>query len=54
MPVRKPHNLARIVVGPAAPADTERTVRVMLSSLGVNPDSPISRSDIPYRARRNT
>ena len=50
LPLREPHNIAEIVVGPAAQADTERTVRDLLSSLGVDPNFPISRSDIPYRA----
>jgi hypothetical protein len=50
MPLREPHNIAEIVVGPAALADTERTVRTMLNSLGIDPDLPVSRSNIPYRA----
>jgi hypothetical protein len=50
MPVRKPHNIGEIVVGPAAPPDAERTVRTFLTSLGGDPNVPVSRSDIPYRA----
>jgi hypothetical protein len=50
MPLRVEHKIAEIVVGPAAPLDTERTVRTMLRSIGVGWDFPISRSDIPYRA----
>lgn len=50
LPVKKPHSLAGIVVGPAAPIDAERTVRTLLRSLGYSPDLPVSRSDIPYRA----
>lgn len=50
LPLKKPHSLAGIVVGPSAPIDPERTVRTMLRSLGYNPDLPVSRSDIPYRA----
>lgn len=50
MPVRDPHKIAEIVVGPAAPPDTERTLRTMLRSIGITEDFPISRSDIPYRA----
>lgn len=50
LPLRKPHSLAGIVVGPAAPMDAERTVRTLLRSLGYSPDLPVSRSDIPYRA----
>ena len=50
MPLRLEHKIAEIVVGPAAPPDTERTVRTMLRSIGIDWDFPISRSDIPYRA----
>lgn len=50
MPLRQPHNIAEIMVGPAAAADAERTVRTMLNSLGVDTEIEISRSDIPYRA----
>jgi hypothetical protein len=48
MPIRK--HIVEIVVGPAAPADAERSVRTMLNSLGVDPSVPIGRSGIPYRA----
>jgi len=50
MPLREPNNIGLIVVGPAAPADAERTVRTMLNSLGVDPRFPVTRSGIPYRA----
>jgi Protein of unknown function (DUF2971) len=50
MPLRESHNIVEIVVGPAAPPDVERTVRMMLNSLGVDPNVEVSRSDIPYRA----
>jgi hypothetical protein len=50
MPVRVQHKVAEIVVGPAAPPDTERTVRTVLRSIGIDWDIPVSRSDIPYRA----
>ncbi|MBR0727035.1 DUF2971 domain-containing protein [Bradyrhizobium manausense] len=50
MPLRVQHKIAEIVVGPAAPPDTERTVRTMLRSIGIDWSFPISRSDIPYRA----
>jgi hypothetical protein len=50
LPIREPHNIVEIVVGPAAPADTERSVHTMLNSLGVDPNVLVSRSDIPYRA----
>jgi hypothetical protein len=49
-PIREPHNIVEIVVGPAASADAERGVRTMLESLGIDPSVVISRSDIPYRA----
>jgi hypothetical protein len=49
MPLREPHHIAEIVVGPAAPLDAERTVRTLLASLGLDPNTPIGRSDIPYR-----
>jgi hypothetical protein len=48
MPLREPHNIGGIVVGPAAPADAERSVRTMLKSLGVDPKIEMSRCDIPY------
>ena len=48
--VRVQHKITEIVVGPAAPPDTERTVRTMLRSIGIDWDIPVSRSDIPYRA----
>jgi Protein of unknown function (DUF2971) len=50
MALREPHSIVEIVVGPAAPVDTERTVRTMLKSLGADPNLPVGRSDIPYRA----
>jgi hypothetical protein len=50
MPIREPHHIARIVVGPAAPPDAERTVQTLLTSLGLDPNIPVGRSDIPYRA----
>jgi hypothetical protein len=50
MPIREPNNISEIVVGPAAPADAERSVRTLLNSLGVDPSVSIGRSDIPYRA----
>jgi hypothetical protein len=50
MPLREPHYIAEIVVGPAAPPDAERTVRMLCASLGLDPNIPVGRSDIPYRA----
>lgn len=50
MPVRKEHSIGRIVVGPAANPDAERTVRTMLESFGIQHDIPVTRSLIPYRA----
>lgn len=47
--IREPHKIAEIVVGPAAPPDTERTIRTMLKTIGVTWDIEISRSEIPYR-----
>jgi len=49
MPLRRGNNIAEIVVGPAAPPEAERSVHTLLTSLGVDPIPPISRSDIPYR-----
>jgi Protein of unknown function (DUF2971) len=46
---REPGNVVEIVVGPAAPPDTERTLRKFLSTLGMDFEN-IGRSDIPYRA----
>jgi hypothetical protein len=49
MPVRT--NIAEIIVGPAAQLDAERTLRVMLNSLGLDPANvSVDRSRIPYRA----
>jgi hypothetical protein len=50
MPLREPGNILEIVVGPAAPTDTERTLRTILGTLGIDPNVHICRSDIPYRA----
>jgi hypothetical protein len=47
-PIRK--IIKEIVVGPAAGADAEPTVRAMLDSFKIDPNTPIRRSDIPYRA----
>ena len=49
-PIREPYNIVEIVVGPAAPADAERSLRTMLKSLGVDPSVAVGRSDVPYRA----
>lgn len=50
MPLREPHKITEIVIGPAAPTDAERRVRAMLRELGMNQKIPIVRSDIPYRS----
>jgi Protein of unknown function (DUF2971) len=50
MPLREPHHIAEIVVGPAAPPDAERTVRTLLASLGLDPKIAVGRSDVPYRS----
>jgi hypothetical protein len=50
MPLQREYSIAHIIVGPAANSDAERTVRMMLESLGIRHDIPISRSVIPYRA----
>jgi hypothetical protein len=49
LPLRQPHKIVEVVVGPAAPADAERTVRTVLNSFGADPDIQIGRSGIPYR-----
>lgn len=46
---QKSGNVVDIMIGPAAPPDTERTLRKFLSTLGMDFDD-IDRSDIPYRA----
>jgi hypothetical protein len=50
MPVRGPHNIAEIIVGPAAPSDAERTLRRLLSTSGIDPAGiiTIEPSRIPY------
>ena len=48
--VRGPEAIFEIVTGPAAGADAERTVRTMFNSFNIDPNTPISPSDIPYRA----
>jgi hypothetical protein len=50
MALREPHKIAQIVIGPSAPKDTERSIRTMLRSFGLDPSIEISASDIPYRA----
>jgi hypothetical protein len=50
MPIRKATSITRILVGPAANADAERTLRTMLDSLSVQHEIPVDRSLIPYRA----
>jgi hypothetical protein len=51
MPMRKPPHLLEVVVGPAAPDDAERGVRIMLETLGIDINVVgVSRSDVPYRA----
>jgi hypothetical protein len=50
VPLRARDDIAEVVVGPAAPPDAERSLRTMLNSFGVDPNVPVSRSDIPYRA----
>jgi hypothetical protein len=50
MPLREPHHIAEIVIGPAAPPDAERTVRTLLTSLGLDRNIAVGSSDIPYRA----
>ncbi len=47
-PISGSDDIAEIVVGPAAPADTERALRTYLATLGLDGVS-VSRSDIPYR-----
>ena len=50
IPVREPHNITEIVIGPAAPSDAERTVRTLLASIGLEPGFAVEPSGIPYRA----
>ena len=50
MPLREPRYITEIVVGPAASPGTERAVRTLLASLGLDPNIVVSQSDIPYRA----
>jgi hypothetical protein len=50
IPVRAPHNITEIVIGPAASSDAERTVRALLASIGLEPGIAVERSGIPYRA----
>jgi hypothetical protein len=47
-PARGSGNVVEIIVGPAAPPDTERTLQKFLSTLSIDFDN-IRRSDIPYR-----
>ena len=42
LPVRQAHKIAEIVAGPAAPLDTERTLRTILRLTGISADfSPV-------------
>jgi Protein of unknown function (DUF2971) len=47
--IRETGAIHEIVVGPAAAADAEEQVERMLTSHGVAPSVPITRSEIPYR-----
>ena len=49
IPVRDPHNIVEIVVGPASPPGSESSIRAMLASLGIEANIEITRSNIPYR-----
>lgn len=49
MQIRVPGMIKEIVVGPAAPPDTEQTIRAFLDTLGIDQDVEIVRSTIPYR-----
>lgn len=49
MQIREPGMITEIVLGPAAPLDTERTMHTLLDTLGVDRNIHIVRSDIPYR-----
>jgi hypothetical protein len=48
-PIREPQTIVEIVVGPAAGSDAEQTVRTMLDSFGIDPETQINPSHIPYR-----
>lgn len=50
MPILEPQNIIEIVIGPAAPSESERSLRALLNSLGINSDIPLRPSGIPYRA----
>lgn len=50
MPLLEPGHIAEIVVGPAASPGAEGTVSTLLTSLGLDPNITVNRSDIPYRA----
>jgi hypothetical protein len=47
--IQQPDDLAEIVIGPAAPPDTERSLRTLLATRGLQ-GVKVERSDIPYRA----
>ena len=47
--IRNPGDIAEIVVGPAAPPDSERTLLTLLAAWGLT-GVKVERSDIPYRA----
>lgn len=48
MPVTEPHSIGEVLVGPAAPAGAEQSVRLLLDTLGIS--APVARSEIPYRS----
>lgn len=50
VPLRTRGVISEIVIGPAAPKDSVRTVRNLLTSLGMDWGISIARSEIPYRA----
>lgn len=49
--IREPGNIARLVIGPAAPMSAEADIKKLLDSLGMKV-RVIGRSTIPYRSRK--
>lgn len=52
MPLKQQGAITEIVIGPAAHKDSERTVKQMLSEIGVQHEVAVNRSPIPYRVNR--
>jgi hypothetical protein len=54
LPLRERRKIISITIGPAAPSDTETSIRQILKSAGISYKISIRRSKIPYRSFKDT